>query len=91
MMCHMRRREFLPTLGATLASAALAQDAPKAKGRIKQGVTRGVFQRGMAFEETCKIAADLGMVGYDLIGPQDWPTLKKYSPTFSNPMRPYSF
>jgi hydroxypyruvate isomerase len=74
----MRRREFLPTLGATLASAALAQDAPKAKGRLKQGVTRGVFQRGMPLEESCKIAADLGMVGYDLIGPADWPTLKKY-------------
>ncbi len=78
MMCHMRRRDFLPTLGATFASAALAQDAPKATGKIRQGVTRGVFGRGVAFEETCKIAADLGIVGYDLIGPQDWPTLKKY-------------
>src|SRR5690348_13500739 len=74
----MRRREFLPTLGISLASAALAQDTPKAKGRIRQGVTRGVFQRGMAFEDTCKLAADLGIEGYDLIGPQDWPTLKKY-------------
>ena len=78
MMCHMRRREFLPTLGATLASVALAQETPKAKGKLKQGVTRGVFTRGMPLEESCKIAADLGMVGYDLIGPQDWPTLKKY-------------
>src|SRR5215471_20806930 len=78
MMLHMRRREFLPTLGATLASAALAQDAPKSKGKLKQGVTRGVFTRGMPFEDTCKIAADMGFVGYDLIGPADWPTLKKY-------------
>ena len=74
----MRRRDFIPTLGATLASAALAQDAPKAKGRLKQCVTRGVFGRGMPFEDTCKIAAENGIVGYDLIGPADWPTLKKY-------------
>ena len=78
MMCHMRRRDFIPTLGATLASAAMAQDTPKPKGKLKQCVTRGVFTRGMPLEETCKIAADLGIVGYDLIGPQDWPTLKKY-------------
>ena len=81
MMCHMRRREFLPTLGATLASAALAQETPKAKGRLKQGVTRGVFTRGMPLEESCKIAADNGIVAYDLIGPQDWPTLKKFGLT----------
>jgi hydroxypyruvate isomerase len=65
-------------LGATLASVTLAQDAPKTKGKLKQCVTRGVFGRGAAFEDTCKMAADAGIVGYDLIGPQDWPTLKKY-------------
>src|SRR4051794_32092316 len=78
MMCHMRRRDFVPTLGAAVVSAALAQDSPKPKGKLKQCVTRGVFTRGMALEDSCKIAADLGMVGYDLIGPADWPTLKKY-------------
>src|SRR5882724_8602681 len=86
MMCHMRRRDFVPTLGAAVASAALAQDSPKPgspkpKGKLKQCVTGGVFGRGMAFEDTCKIAADLGIVGYDLIGPKDWPTLKKYGLT----------
>jgi len=73
----MRRRDFVPTLGAALASAALAQDSPKPKGKLKQCITGGVL-RGMPFEDTCKIAADLGIVGYDLIGPKDWPTLKKY-------------
>jgi hydroxypyruvate isomerase len=62
--------------------------APR-KGRIKQGVTRGVFaatvpgQRGggpggMDFEEMCRQAARLGIKGFDLVGPDDWPMLKKY-------------
>jgi hydroxypyruvate isomerase len=74
----MRRREFL---SAAAASAAMAQTPPPAaqrKGRLKQCVTRGVFARNMSFEETCREAADLGCKGYDLIGPADWPTLKKY-------------
>src|SRR5262249_5983909 len=81
MMCHMRRREFLPALGTAFVSTTLAQQTPKAKGRLKQGVTRGVFPRGMELEETCRIAADLGISGYDLIGPKEWPTLKKYGLT----------
>jgi hydroxypyruvate isomerase len=67
--------------------------APR-RGRIKQGVTRGVFtaralgappaQRGgpqaggMEFEEMCRHAARLGIQGFDLVGPNDWPMLKKY-------------
>ncbi|HEY7839233.1 MAG TPA: TIM barrel protein [Terriglobales bacterium] len=62
--------------------------APR-KGRIKQGVTRGVFepvvpgQRGpspgeMDFEEMCRQAVRLGIKGFDLVGPADWPILKKY-------------
>ena len=48
------------------------------QGRLKQSVTKGVFGRSMAFEDTCREAARLGIKGYDLIGPEDWPTLKKY-------------
>src|SRR5277367_1365231 len=65
--------------------------APR-KGRIKQGVTRGVFtaravgappaQRGagggMEFEEMCRQAARLGIQGFDLVAAPDWPMLKKY-------------
>jgi hydroxypyruvate isomerase len=32
----------------------------------------------MAFEDTCREAARAGCYGYDLIGPKDWPMLKKY-------------
>jgi hydroxypyruvate isomerase len=73
----MRRREFLPALA--LSTAAAQTPAPAAStGRLKQCVTRGVFGRGMSFEDTCREAARAGAKGYDLIGPNDWPTLKKY-------------
>jgi hydroxypyruvate isomerase len=32
----------------------------------------------MSFEETCRVAAEMGCSGYDLIGPGEWPILKKY-------------
>jgi hydroxypyruvate isomerase len=35
----------------------------------------------MSLEDSCREAARLGIVGYDLIGPADWPTLKKYGLT----------
>jgi hydroxypyruvate isomerase len=41
----------------------------------------GVFARGTSLEDGCKLAASLGIVGYDLRGPADWPTLKKYGLT----------
>jgi hydroxypyruvate isomerase len=79
----MRRRDFLPALAATAALAQTPSPAPSParKGRLKQGVTRGVFGRGMAMEDACREAARLGCVAFDLVGPRDWPTLKKYGLT----------
>lgn len=88
MFVNMRRREFLPVIAAPLVAEGLleAQTAPaaKLKGRIKQGVTRGVF-RGptMTFDDMCREAAKLGIQGFDLVEPADWPTLKKYGLTSS--------
>jgi hydroxypyruvate isomerase len=87
----MRRREFLGAVAASVIVGATntgnAQSAPGTqapptsparKGRIKQGVTRGVFGRGASLEDSCREAARLGIKGFDLMGPNDWPTLKKY-------------
>ena len=85
----MRRRDFLGAVTASLIAGAGAAGAqtppvpqasapPPRKGRIKQGVTRGVFARGTSIEDMCREAARLGIKGFDLIGPADWPTLKKY-------------
>jgi hydroxypyruvate isomerase len=44
----------------------------------------------MSFEDTCREAARLGIKGYDLRGPADWPTLKKYGlvPSMYQPAGP---
>jgi len=83
----MNRRDFL----FSAAAASLALGAPSRvltlpqtvtpiarKGRIKQGVTTGVFARGTSLEDASREAARLGIKGFDLIGPADWPTLRKY-------------
>jgi hydroxypyruvate isomerase len=87
----MRRRDFFSALTASIAAVSAidgrAQNAPAGqppaappprKGRIKQGVTSGVFARGTSLDDRCREAARLGIKGFDLIGPADWPTLKKY-------------
>jgi hydroxypyruvate isomerase len=73
----MLRRHFLAT---ALAPLAIAQDTPPpGKHRIKQGVTRGVFARQMSMEDCCREASRLGIQGFDLIGPPEWPLLRKYN------------
>jgi hydroxypyruvate isomerase len=72
----MTRRSFLPVMAAP-AMAGAAQSTPR-KGRLRQCVTRGVFGRGMSLDQMCREAARLGVVGFDLIGPQDWPSLKAH-------------
>ena len=39
------------------------------------------FNGGLTLDDTCRIAADIGFKGYDLIGPAYWPTLRKYGLT----------
>lgn len=80
----LRRRAFLGAVAAPiLVNRLSAQETPPVsakprKGRIKQGVTRGVFGRGANLEDSCREAARLGIKGFDLIGPADWPALKKF-------------
>jgi hydroxypyruvate isomerase len=72
-----RQAQAPGSAGAAQAAQAAQAAAPR-KGRFKQGVTRGVFGRGAALEDSCREAQRLGITGFDLIGPADWPTLKKY-------------
>ncbi len=77
----MTRRTFLPAAvgSATALSLGMFAQPVKRKGRIKQCVTGGVFARsGLSFEDQCKAAANAGAVGFDLKGPQDFPTIMKY-------------
>ena len=84
----MRRRDFV-TAAALVGAAATSATSVVAqtKGRLKQCVTGFPFDPKMPFEDRCRVAAQLGCVGFDLIGPKDWPTLKKYGliPTMAPP------
>lgn len=81
----MLRRGFLITAAASIAGRATGAQADantvRRRGRIRQGVTRGVFARGASLEDCCRQAAGLGIQGFDLIGPADWPLLRKYGLT----------
>jgi hydroxypyruvate isomerase len=86
----MLRREFVTAaalVGAAATAAPAQTEASPRKGRLKQCVTGFPFDPKMSLEDRCRLAASLGCVGYDLIGPKDWPTLKKYGliPTMAPP------
>jgi hydroxypyruvate isomerase len=72
--------------GARTGQAPPAGGQPSApakiprKGRIKQGLWRINFGANttLSFDDQCREAARVGAYGFDLIGPEDWPTLRKY-------------
>ncbi|SNC67563.1 hydroxypyruvate isomerase [Hymenobacter gelipurpurascens] len=47
------------------------------KNNIKQSVCRWCFS-DLSVEQLCIAAKEMGIRGIDLVGPADWPTLKKY-------------
>jgi len=76
------RRRFLASLlgaGALSALPPHGRAATTRPGRLKQAVCRGVFQNAkLDFDGMCREAARLGIAGFDLVGPAEFPTLKKY-------------
>jgi hydroxypyruvate isomerase len=77
----MQRREFVAALAGLAAMARAQQPRPSpTKGRIKQALMRVNFGRDtkLTFDDMCREAARVGYRGFDLVGPQDWATLKKY-------------
>lgn len=74
----MTRRRFVPSLAAPLAAAPLAAQSPAPVAKFKQAVCRSVFGKAMDLEAACRLAAGLGIKGFDLMRPPDWPMLKKY-------------
>lgn len=76
----MTRRDILKTtaaLAAPILASAQATVKPR-PGRLKQGVCGGVLGRGYDLDQRCKIAAELGATGHDLVAVKDFPILKKY-------------
>jgi hydroxypyruvate isomerase len=79
----MDRRAFLGAVAATslAASAPLQAQSPiRRRNRLKQGLWRIAFgdDTRLSFDEQCREAARLGAHGFDLINPEDWPTMRKH-------------
>ena len=64
-------------LGEVPALAASAERSAASSGRIKQSVCRWCYGK-ISLEDLCIAAKRMGLVGIDLLGPADFPTLKKH-------------
>ncbi len=81
------RREVLQTAAAATAaaawmspehaSAAVAERLAVSSGRIKQSVCRWCYGK-ISLEDLSIAAKRLGLVGIDLLGPSDFPTIKQH-------------
>ncbi len=64
---------------AGAGALAAAPDKVERKGRLKQSVCRSVFRgTDLDLDGMAREAARLGARGFDLLGPQDFPVLKKH-------------
>jgi hydroxypyruvate isomerase len=68
-------------LGISSRSGSAAEVAPaQLKGRINHSVCRWCYGK-IPLEDLCKAAKAMGIRSIDLMGPNEWPTLKKYDLT----------
>jgi hydroxypyruvate isomerase len=80
---NITRRNMLTAAGAvaagvTIISSTNAQEKRGVKkGRIQQSVCKWCYGR-TSFEDLAAHAARIGLKGFDLAGPGEWATLKKY-------------
>ena len=93
---HSRRRALkkiassavLSSLGMSLThrlEAAEAQLAEvKLKGKINHSVCRWCYDK-ISLDDLCKAAKQIGLQSIELVGPDEWPTLKKYGLTSALP------
>jgi len=63
------------------AENALPKDI---KGRINHSVCKWCYD-GISLEELCKSAKEIGLASIELLGPNEWPMLKKYGLTCAMP------
>jgi len=63
--------------GKGYAAAAGSIERVVKKGRINQSASRWCYRK-LTLDRLCAAAAQMGLKGLDLLGPADFPTLKKY-------------
>ena len=90
------RRQSLKKIAGTIALGAVTpflhqrlyaaeQSLPvELKGKINHSVCKWCYN-DISLEDLCKSAKDIGLTSIELLGPDDWPTLKKYGLTCAMP------
>jgi hydroxypyruvate isomerase len=66
--------------GDPQTSTAPATETAKGKGRLKQSVCKWCYSR-MSLDDLSRNAAAMGIRSVELLGPDDWPTVKRYGLT----------
>ena len=96
MNSPLSRRSALGSLAggaaAVAAAAGLSSRLNRAeaavpaamKGRINHSVCKWCYGK-IPLEDLCKAASGLGLHSIELLGPEDWPTLRKYNLTCAMP------
>ncbi len=85
----LTRRDVLATTAAVIGVSSGLAGLPQAargqtgravkNGRIKQSICGGCLRKsGLDREQTAKLLVEMGLVGRDLVGRNDWDMLKKY-------------
>ncbi|HLT07040.1 MAG TPA: TIM barrel protein [Cyclobacteriaceae bacterium] len=90
------RRQSLKKIAGTMALSTLGpglhhrlyaaeQALPEAlKGSVNHSVCKWCYS-DVPLEDLCRAAKDIGLKSIELLGPDDWPTLKKYGLTCAMP------
>lgn len=82
-MPNLTRRKLLQTTAATAAAALLPRNAPadptpaKLRNNIHQSVSRWCYGK-IPLEDLCAYAAKIGLVGIDLLQPEDFEIPRRY-------------
>ena len=74
---------LVPGLHQRLIAAEASLPEPL-KGKVKHSVCKWCYN-DIPLEDLCKSAKEIGLSSIELLGPDDWPTLKKYGLTCAMP------
>ena len=77
----------LGILGTSISQRINAMEAPmdkRLKGKINHSVCRWCYN-DTTLDDLCKVAKEIGLTSIELVGPEEWPTLKKYGLTSAMP------
>lgn len=79
---RVSRRNFIAAAGAVAGCSEVARTGPAHRGRIRHSVAGWCFMRygeKWSIEKLAEAASQTGCEAVELVGPDAWPTLKKYN------------